>query len=196
MMLLLCAQTEGRRKKKEDSIDLYKICRGRQPLKKTSRSYKNYIKQVYEKVFLKLFSKIHMKQLSEILMKQLSEMHMKQLSDIHVTPFFEISFKSVAYLYIDAVKIFEIVKIFESCSKSTVEMYMKAVLDVNFRYIISTLMLLSDILFSLHLMFILLLAGDIETNPGPRMKKKSADVKKRVDCERKRQQKRQNESPE
>ena len=56
-------------------------------------------------------------------------------------------------------------------------------------------MLLSDILFSLHFMFILLLAGDIETNPGPRMKKQSADVKKKVDHERKRQE-RHNESPE
>ena len=128
-------------------------------------------------------------------MKQLSEMHMKQLSDIHVTSFFEISIKSVAYLNIEAIKIFESVEIFESCSKSTVEMYMKALLDVYFRYFISTLLLLSDILFSLHMMFTLLLAGDIETNPGPRMKKTSADVKKKADRERKRQE-RHSESSE
>ena len=108
---------------------------------------------------------------------------MKQLSDIHVAPLYEISMK------------FESVKTFESCSKSTVEMYMKAVLNVYFRFIISTLMLISDILFSLHLMFILLLAGDTETNPGPRMKKKSTDVKKKVDRERKRQD-RHNEASE
>ena len=203
-------------KKKEDSIDLYNKCRGRQPLKKMAenyikpgpegniergrqphkkmvKSYQNYIKpgpegniergrQPHKKMvksyqnYMKPLSEIYIKQLSEIHIKQLSEMDMKQLSVIHVTPFFEISIKSVADI-------------------NTVEMYMKPVLDVYFSYIISTFMLLSDILFSLHLMFILLLAGDIETNPGPRMKKNSADVKKKVDRERKRQD-RHNESSE
>ena len=237
-------------KKKEDSIDLYNKCRGRQPLKKMAeiyikpgpegniergrqphkkmvksyqnyikpgsesniergrqphkkmvKSYQNYIKPVSERNieiyenYLKPLSEIHIKQLSKIHMKQLSEMHVKQLSVIYVKPFSEICIKSVAYINIEAIKVFDSVEIFMSCIKSTVEMYMKLVFDVYFRYIISTFMLLSFILFSLHLMFILLLAGDIETNPGPRMKKKSADVKKKVDCERKRQE-RHNESPE
>ena len=229
-------------KKKEDSIDLYNKCRGRQPLKKMAenyikpgpegnikrgrqphkkmaksyqnyikpgsesniergrqphkkmvKSYQNYIKpgsesniEIYEN-FLKPLSEMHKKQLSEIHMKQLSDMHMKQISVIYVKPFFEICIRSVADVNIEAIKVFDSVEIFMSCIKSTVEMYMKPVLDIYFRYIISTFMLLSDILFCLHLMFILLLAGDIETNPGPRMKKKSADVKKKVDRERKRQ---------
>ena len=157
------------------------IERGRQPHKKMAKSYQNYIKPGSEsniergrqphKKMVKSYQ-ICNKPLSEIHTKQLSEIHMKLLSDIHVEPFFEICIKSVADINIEAIKIFESVEIFESCIKSTVEMYMKPVLDVYFSYFISTLMLLSDILFSLHLMFILLLAGDIETNPGPRMKKK------------------------
>ena len=68
MMLLAGAQTDCL-KKKEDSIDLYNKCRGREPLKKISE--RNI--EIYENF---------MKQLSEILMKQLSEIFMKQLSEI------------------------------------------------------------------------------------------------------------------
>ena len=190
-------------KKKEDSIDLYNKCRGRQPLKKMAenyikpgpegniergrqphkkmvKSYQNYIKPGSEsniergrqphKKMVKSYQN-YIKPLSEIHIKPLSEMHMKPLSDIYIKQFSE------------------------NCVKPTVKMFMKPESDIHLRYIIPRYILLSDILFSLHMMSILLLAGDIERNPGPRMKKPSANVKNRVDRERKHQE-RHNESPE
>ena len=190
-------------KKKEDSIDLYNKCRGRQPLKKMAenyikpgpegniergrqplkkmvKSYQNYIKPGSEsnteggrqphKKMVKSYQN-YIKPLSEIHIKPLSEMHMKPLSDGYIKQFSE------------------------NCVKPTVKMFMKPESDVHLRYIIPRHILLSDILFSLHMMSILLLAGDIERNPGPRMKKKSANVKNRVDRQRKHQE-RHNESPE